>query len=273
MAKILVVDDSISVRKGLERILSKQGYEVETAEDAEKALDVIDPKQHDLVITDVLMPGIDGFELCARLKANPNLSHLPVFVMSGLMNEGFVAQAATVKADEVVTKPFSEDVMPKIAEALEQASQRKVAPPIPTPVEVPRVPTASAPENLQTRLNRALKPLLDLPQVESAVLLNAEGDYLMSLGSELEAAATLASYFKFFVSASNIMSEHLSGSYVQTVLLEYDDKRSIMIRKGETLTIASILISAQGQDQARTLLAKHLTDVEKAITALPSAVN
>ena len=264
MAKILVVDDSISVRKGLERILSKQGYDVETAEDAERALNVIDPRQHDLVITDVLMPGIDGFELCARLKANPSLSHLPVFVMSGLMNEGFVAQAATVKADEVVTKPFSEDVMPKIAEALERKTLRPTS-------EAPLV--MSAPENLQTRLSRALKPLLDLPQVESAVLLNADGDYLMSLGSELEAAATLASYFKFFVSASNIMSEHLSGSYVQTVVLEYDDKRSIMIRKGDTLTVASILISDVGQDEARRLLAKHLPDVEKAVTALPTTVN
>ena len=263
MAKILVVDDSISVRKGLERILSKQGYDVETVEDAEKALDVIDPAQHDLVITDVLMPGIDGFELCARIKTNPQWSHLPVFVMSGLMNEGFVAQARTVDADEVVTKPFSDDVMPKIEAALKRAREELASP------KKPSVTPVVSGDGLQPRLNRVLEPVLTLEQVESAVLLNAEGDYLMSLGGELDAAATLASYFKFFVSASNIMSEHLSGSFVQTVALEYDDKRGILIRKGETLTVALILTSDKGQEEARELLAEHLKDVEAEITALP----
>lgn len=123
-AKVLVVDDSTSVRKVLEKLLVGRGYQVSTAETAESGLEQVDLYNPELVIADVVMPGASGFEMCQQLKANQTTSNIPVILISGIINDGVVAQANQAGAFAVVSKPFTpDDLFPKIERALASKSE------------------------------------------------------------------------------------------------------------------------------------------------------
>lgn len=156
-AKVLVVDDSTSVRKVLERLLSTRGLVVTTSETAEQGLEAVNHNTPNLVIADVVMPGMSGFELCQMLKLNKTTQGVPVILISGIINEGVIAQAQQAGAFDVVSKPFTpDDLFPKIERAL--SATRQVAPaspppPIPaatpvftpTPTTMPIPPVAATP--------------------------------------------------------------------------------------------------------------------------------
>lgn len=140
MTRVLVVDDSISVRKALERILAPQQMNVMAAESAEKALSMMPEAHAELVIADVVMPGMTGFELCQTLKNDPNYQHIPVMLISGIVNASVENQARQSGAVGVVKKPFTpDDLFPKIKQAMQK---RGVAP---APQAVPQVPATPAP--------------------------------------------------------------------------------------------------------------------------------
>lgn len=139
MTRVLVVDDSISVRKALERILAPQQLSVLAAESAEKALSMMPEAHADLVIADVVMPGMTGFELCQTLKNDPNYQHIPVMLISGIVNASVENQARQAGAVGVVKKPFTpDDLFPKIKQAMQKRGQA-------APQPVAQVPTTPAP--------------------------------------------------------------------------------------------------------------------------------
>ncbi|GIW34496.1 response regulator [Meiothermus sp.] len=163
-AKVLVVDDSTSVRKVLEKLLSTRGLVVTTSESAEQGLEAVSRNTPHLVIADVVMPGMSGFELCQMLKMRESTKRVPVILISGIINEGVVAQAQQAGAFDVVSKPFTpDDLFPKIERALSAAKQAPpttgepspapspaatpifMAAPAPTPVASTPAPSASAP--------------------------------------------------------------------------------------------------------------------------------
>ena len=120
--KILVVDDSVSVRKALERILSTRKWGVIATGSAEEALEKLPGSNPALVIADVVMPGMDGFALCRELKANARYQHLPVLLISGIVNADVERQAEEVGAAGIAKKPFTPaDLFPKIETALAAA--------------------------------------------------------------------------------------------------------------------------------------------------------
>ena len=119
MPRVLVVDDSISVRKALERVLAPRRMDVSAAASGEQALEQLRVQVPDLLIVDVVMPGMSGFELCSSIKADAGLRHVPVILISGIVDEGVMAQAKEVGAVSVVSKPFTPDeLFPKIDAAL-----------------------------------------------------------------------------------------------------------------------------------------------------------
>ncbi|MBO1438066.1 response regulator [Meiothermus sp. CFH 77666] len=135
-AKVLVVDDSTSVRKVLEKLLSTRGLVVTTSESAEQGLEAVSHNPPHLVIADVVMPGMSGFELCQMLKMRESTKGVPVILISGIINEGVVAQAQQAGAFDVVSKPFTpDDLFPKIERALNAAKEaiRNVSEPSPAP--------------------------------------------------------------------------------------------------------------------------------------------
>ncbi|AEV32918.1 response regulator with CheY-like receiver domain and winged-helix DNA-binding domain [Owenweeksia hongkongensis DSM 17368] len=103
--KILIVDDEPLIRDALAFKLTKEGYMVDTAEDGEKAIEKIDEIQYDIIISDVMMPFISGFELLKILKERG--SHAPVLLLTSLNSENAVLKAFELGADDYMTKPFS----------------------------------------------------------------------------------------------------------------------------------------------------------------------
>ena len=113
---VLVADDSKIVRVKISRLLSGQGYRVALAESGEQALALLAAERPHLLITDVEMPGIDGFELTRRVRATVATASLPVLMITSSDDKQAEAMAAGVT--QLLGKPYSEDAL--IA-AIEQA--------------------------------------------------------------------------------------------------------------------------------------------------------
>ncbi len=104
---LLVVDDNAANRDLLARRLTRQGYAVTMAEDGQRALDVLAAQPFDLVLLDVLMPGLDGYEVLARIKADERLRHVPVIMISALDDMESVVRCIELGAEDYLPKPFN----------------------------------------------------------------------------------------------------------------------------------------------------------------------
>jgi two-component system, cell cycle response regulator len=107
-ARVLVVDDILSNVKLLEARLTAEYFEVVTAYSGAEALAKIEDAQPDIVLLDVMMPGMDGFECCRRIKANPNTAHIPVVMVTALDQSSDRVAGIEAGADDFLTKPVDE---------------------------------------------------------------------------------------------------------------------------------------------------------------------
>ena len=103
---ILVVDDSEVVRKLVQYQLSDAGYTVLMAADGATGLKMVKDNKPDLVILDVQMPEMDGYEVCRRLRQIHGLSHTPVIMVTSLSNIASMQAGFEAGADDYITKPF-----------------------------------------------------------------------------------------------------------------------------------------------------------------------
>lgn len=104
---ILVVDDSATVRKFVAISLDMQGFHVLTATDGIDALEKLPHETPDLIITDLNMPNMDGFELIRTLRENPQYKDLPVIILTSLTDSVSKAQGAQLGVKSFLQKPFS----------------------------------------------------------------------------------------------------------------------------------------------------------------------
>lgn len=107
-ARILVVDDIPANVKLLEARLLAEYFEVLTAEDGLKALAICDSTQVDLVLLDIMMPGMDGFDVCERLKSDARTSHIPVVMVTALDQPADRVRGLKAGADDFLTKPVND---------------------------------------------------------------------------------------------------------------------------------------------------------------------
>jgi len=107
-ARILVVDDIPANVKLLEARLLAEYFDVLTAEDGPKALAIVDSTNIDLILLDIMMPGMSGFEVCERLKANPRTSHIPVVMVTALDQPSDRVRGLKAGADDFLTKPVND---------------------------------------------------------------------------------------------------------------------------------------------------------------------
>ena len=122
---ILVVDDEPQITRVLKTTLSSQGYGVRSASDGEEALNEMKTWPPDLIITDLRMPGIDGLELCRRVRLD---SRIPIIVLSVKGEEAIKVQALDAGADDYVTKPFSvNELLARVRAALRRATVPETA--------------------------------------------------------------------------------------------------------------------------------------------------
>ena len=113
MAKevILIVDDEEDIRELVELNLRREGYQTLTCDTGERALELVDSKRPDLVVLDLMLPGVDGLEVCKRLKADPGTRQIPVVMLTAKGEEADIVAGLELGAGDYVTKPFSGKVL------------------------------------------------------------------------------------------------------------------------------------------------------------------
>lgn len=110
--RVLIVDDEPDIVKVVAFRLNKEGYEVSIATDGEKALEALDKNKPDIVLLDITLPRLNGYEVCARMKASEVLKDIPViFVTASLSTEEFEQRFLKTGAQGYVFKPFEFDVL------------------------------------------------------------------------------------------------------------------------------------------------------------------
>ena len=105
--KILVVDDEIYIVHILDFSLGMEGYEVVTALDGEQALEKVKTEKPDLIVLDIMMPKLDGYEVCKTIKSDPGTKQIPVILLSAKGRNVDQKMGFDVGADDYITKPFS----------------------------------------------------------------------------------------------------------------------------------------------------------------------
>ena len=121
MQKILIVDDDLSIQNMMSQVLRRQGYNPIIASDGQAALAKISAVLPDLILLDLKMPGIDGFEVAGRIKRNPGTSGIPVILITGLDSTENHVRALDIGVDDFMSKtaPHAE-IIARIQATLEE---------------------------------------------------------------------------------------------------------------------------------------------------------
>ncbi|MEO0077998.1 MAG: response regulator [candidate division WOR-3 bacterium] len=138
---ILVVDDEEDIRLVLEARLTAAGFRVETAANGMEALSRIRSSPPDLIVLDLMLPGIDGFGICGMVKRDQRFSHIPIIMLTARVQPNDRKTSAKLGADAFIAKPFqAEELIRQIRQLLEPAREDGVDPsgsplgqPLPTP--------------------------------------------------------------------------------------------------------------------------------------------
>jgi CRP/FNR family transcriptional regulator, polysaccharide utilization system transcription regulator len=115
MARVLIIEDSVEIRDNTSEMLTLEGYEVITAENGDEGLDIVRKKRPDVILCDIMMPGIDGFEVCRILKADATYSAIPFIFLSARSENNDVRSGIAAGAHAYLVKPFTmEELIEKV---------------------------------------------------------------------------------------------------------------------------------------------------------------
>lgn len=106
MPRVLICDDELMNRKVASKILKKEGFEVVEAVNGKEALEVLKNTQVELILMDLMMPEMDGYEATKIIKTDENLSHIPLIVISALSDRSAITKGLSLGANEYISKPF-----------------------------------------------------------------------------------------------------------------------------------------------------------------------
>ncbi|MEM9158123.1 MAG: response regulator [Verrucomicrobiota bacterium] len=106
-ATILIVDDNIGARRSIEGLLASEGYQLILAERGEEALQIANHIHPDLILLDVMMPGMSGYEVCETVRENAELSEVPIIMITALDDEESMIKGIDAGADDFLTKPIN----------------------------------------------------------------------------------------------------------------------------------------------------------------------
>ena len=127
---VYFIDDSATMREVIKIAFRRETINVIACHDAATALAQIEQEHPDVVISDVIMPDKDGYEVCQYIKQHPRLGKTPVILMSGVVNRSVAEKAFAVKADELIRKPFQpQDLITRVKHLLYPAAAPAAMPP------------------------------------------------------------------------------------------------------------------------------------------------
>jgi len=117
--RILIVDDEPNIVVSLEFLMRREGFEVEVAGDGQAALEAVEQRTPDLVLLDIMLPTISGFDVCTRLRGDPRFRGLKIVMLTAKGREADQARGTALGADLYVTKPFStKDLVAQVRQLL-----------------------------------------------------------------------------------------------------------------------------------------------------------
>jgi len=117
--KILIVDDEPNIVVPLEFLMEQNNFEVKVAESGEQALEAIEDFKPDLILLDIMLPGMDGYEVCQKVRQNPQLQQTKIIFLSAMARTIDIAKGMGLSADSYITKPFSiSDVVDNVKKLL-----------------------------------------------------------------------------------------------------------------------------------------------------------
>ena len=105
-SKVLIVDDEYIGRETLQSVLEGEGYELEMAENGYQAIEKAKQLLPDVILLDVMMPGMTGFEVCQRIRSDPQIAEIPIIILTALDDRESLLNALKAGADDFITKPF-----------------------------------------------------------------------------------------------------------------------------------------------------------------------
>ncbi len=105
--KVLIVDDEPNIVLSVEFLMKREGHDVVTAADGQAAMDILAEERPDLMILDVMMPRKNGFEVCAEVRADPQMAQMPILMLTAKGREAEMKKGLSLGADAYITKPFS----------------------------------------------------------------------------------------------------------------------------------------------------------------------
>ena len=134
---VYFIDDSATMREVIKVAFRRENINVVACHDAATALSQIEQAAPDIVITDVIMPDKDGYEVCQFIKQHPRLGKTPVILMSGVVNKAVAEKAFAVRADELIRKPFQpQDLITRVKHLLHPGAPAAAIAPVPAPAPV-----------------------------------------------------------------------------------------------------------------------------------------
>ncbi len=121
--KLLLADDSITIQKVVELVLAEEDFDIKSVNNGEDALNLIESFNPDIVLADIEMPKVNGYQLCDKIKKNPATAHIPVILLAGAFEPIDEELASQINADDSVIKPFeSQELISKINAVLTMSS-------------------------------------------------------------------------------------------------------------------------------------------------------
>ena len=289
MPKVLVVDDSLSVRKVVQRALESKRIEVLSAASGSEALEQIAREAPDLIVCDVIMPDMDGYQICDFVKKHPTLGHTPVLLISGIVNSTVLERAGKVRSDDVMRKPFAADELLHRIESLLPATGRPAPAAAPAPVAeaapvAPAVASLPAPERRAPQPERPapvaepvavaapapdLKALLagvaELAGVSLTALIDREGALMEVAGGLLPEAELTGAMAACLVDSTDGVGRALTQGHLQSLILEYDAGVVLLNAVGAGAMLAVVLGDPAVLGKVRYHVKKALPDLVRAV--------
>jgi CheY-like chemotaxis protein len=177
--RLIIADDSSTIQKVVELFLEPEGFQVRGVGNGEEALELIDAFAPDIVIADTEMPGMSGYELCERVKANPQTAQIPVIILYSAFNPFDEDRARTSGAGGTLAKPFeSQDLLDAVRSLLSGTGEEGSAAAAPEPVWDEDLPVLEAEPSVRGGLDEEWEAwgLGEAPAMQKEAIPPSEGE-------------------------------------------------------------------------------------------------